>query len=142
MASVRGRPGAATSSRRLGYVCARHPTPIFNNASLFEPDGSVLAAIIEHFDDIREWALWTCDRETSAFAESAGLRRDAVTTAMMADLDALETATRCRRGRAARGRSRRRRRAQRSSGITVAGVVGLEATVVAPGVRAAELPAR
>jgi GNAT superfamily N-acetyltransferase len=72
-----------------GYACARHPNPIFNNALLFEPDGSALAAIVERFDDLREWALWTCDRATSAFVESAGLRRDVVTTAMMADLGAL-----------------------------------------------------
>ena len=79
--------GGGEVTQEPGYVFARHPHPIFNNALLLQPDAAALVSIMARFQTAGEWAVWTCAHETASVAAAAGLQRDVTTTPMMADLE-------------------------------------------------------
>ncbi len=85
--------GGGEVIQEQGYVFARHPHPIFNNALLLHPDPTALSSIMARFGDAGEWAVWTCALDTATVAAAAGLQRDVVTTPMMADLEFSEPQT-------------------------------------------------
>jgi hypothetical protein len=72
--------------RGPGFISARHPNPIFNNALLLQPNDAALTSIASGYENIGPWAVWTSADDTAAFAAAGGLQRDITTRPMMVDL--------------------------------------------------------
>jgi ribosomal protein S18 acetylase RimI-like enzyme len=80
----------ALVERGPGYVMARFPDPVLNNAVLL--DRSRLDLLLRAYEGGCRCAVWAVDRDAGSAAalEHAGFRRDEVTTAMVLDLAAWE----------------------------------------------------
>ena len=76
----------AVVERGPGYVVARFPDPVLNNAVLL--DVSRLDLVLRAYEGGRRYAVWVLDQDAGSAAalQEAGFRRDEVTTAMVLDL--------------------------------------------------------
>jgi ribosomal protein S18 acetylase RimI-like enzyme len=69
-----------------GFVAARFPYPVLNNAILTRP--TALNAIRNVYAGVEEYAVWSefADRHLAGILESEGFRRDVTTRPMLCDL--------------------------------------------------------
>jgi GNAT superfamily N-acetyltransferase len=67
--------------RGAGFVAARFPDPVLNNAVVLDP--SAVAGARGVFAGTDRYAIWTLDEHVAAAAEAAGLRRDVTTRPML-----------------------------------------------------------
>jgi GNAT superfamily N-acetyltransferase len=77
--------------RRDGFVAARFPHSVLNNAAVF--DRTVLAEVCDVYAGVDQYALWSRDSDAavSAALESKGFRRDVTTRPMHRRLEGVAT---------------------------------------------------